>query len=378
MIVLTRRRFLGAFGAGAGAGGDLGRGLPAHAGGRLRGAAAAEPALPALAVHARRRLGRSVRRRRRALDAAGPRAARAGRRHAARGGRGQLGGRRRRAIRARGRARHRRRRPRSRATRSTSRSTGCGRTAGTGTASAPATPAEPGRPHPHGAAGATPTPDQLRFAFASCQHYEQGCSPPTSTWPQDDLDLVFHLGDYIYEYAPPAEPRSARIAGAEIDDARRLPRTATPSTGPTRLCRRCTPRCPWFVTWDDHEVDNNYANDALARRRGRPGRAVPARGGPPPTRRTTSTCRCGAVAARAARDMQLYRKASLRPAGRVPRARHAPVPHRPAERRRRRPALRRRALAPAEHAARRAAAALAARRGLRSLAGHAGTCWRSR
>ena len=19
--------------------------------------------------------------------------------------------------------------------------------------------------------------------------------------------------------------------------------------------------CPWFVTWDDHEFDNNYAND---------------------------------------------------------------------------------------------------------------------
>ena len=32
-------------------------------------------------------------------------------------------------------------------------------------------------------------------------------------------------------------------------------------TGPTRTCRPRTPACPWIVTWDDHEVQNDYAND---------------------------------------------------------------------------------------------------------------------
>ena len=41
----------------------------------------------------------------------------------------------------------------------------------------------------------------LRFAFASCQHYEQGYFTAYQHLVRDDLDLVFHLGDYIYEYA---------------------------------------------------------------------------------------------------------------------------------------------------------------------------------
>lgn len=46
----------------------------------------------------------------------------------------------------------------------------------------------------------TAMPDQLKFAFASCQNYEQGLFTAYEQMAQDDLDLVFHLGDYIYEY----------------------------------------------------------------------------------------------------------------------------------------------------------------------------------
>ena len=46
---------------------------------------------------------------------------------------------------------------------------------------------------------ANSTPDQLRFAFASCQHYEAGYYTAYKHMAEDELDLVFHLGDYIYE-----------------------------------------------------------------------------------------------------------------------------------------------------------------------------------
>ncbi len=43
------------------------------------------------------------------------------------------------------------------------------------------------------------SPKKLRFAFASCQNYEQGLYTAYEQMAKDDLDLVFHLGDYIYE-----------------------------------------------------------------------------------------------------------------------------------------------------------------------------------
>ena len=44
-------------------------------------------------------------------------------------------------------------------------------------------------------------PDRLKFAFTSCQHYESGYFNGYPHMQQEDLDLVIHLGDYIYEYA---------------------------------------------------------------------------------------------------------------------------------------------------------------------------------
>ena len=40
-------------------------------------------------------------------------------------------------------------------------------------------------------------PDRLRFAFASCQHYEQGYFTAYRPMVADDLDMVVFLGDYI-------------------------------------------------------------------------------------------------------------------------------------------------------------------------------------
>jgi alkaline phosphatase D len=110
------------------------------------------------------------------------------------------------------------------------------------------------------------TPDKLTFAFASCQHFEQGYYTAYSQMLKDTPDLVFHLGDYIYEYPhnPKAKaklvrkhtgPKDRKIK--TLNDYRE--RHAQYRSDP--YLNKMHAACPWFVTWDDHEFDNNYAND---------------------------------------------------------------------------------------------------------------------
>jgi alkaline phosphatase D len=102
-------------------------------------------------------------------------------------------------------------------------------------------------------------PERFRFAFASCQHYEAGHYAAYRHMAEQDLDLVMHLGDYIYE-GPGKEGGVRRHVGAEIhslDDYRI--RHALYRSDP--LLHGMHGACPWMVTWDDHECDNNYANE---------------------------------------------------------------------------------------------------------------------
>jgi alkaline phosphatase D len=107
-------------------------------------------------------------------------------------------------------------------------------------------------------------PERLRFAFASCQHWETGLFTAYDRMAQDDLDLVFHLGDYIYEGAgrdglvrKHAAPKLMSLADYRIRHAQYR---SDPSLHGMHA------RCPWFVTWDDHEVENNYASGISARK----------------------------------------------------------------------------------------------------------------
>ncbi|MBP6775097.1 MAG: alkaline phosphatase D family protein [Gemmatimonadaceae bacterium] len=98
----------------------------------------------------------------------------------------------------------------------------------------------------------------LRMAVASCQRWDQGLFTAYEHMAREELDLVAHLGDYIYEYSSPANA-IRKHQGLEIrtlDDYRR--RYAQYKTDPA--LQAAHQRAPWVVTWDDHEVDNNYAN----------------------------------------------------------------------------------------------------------------------
>lgn len=101
---------------------------------------------------------------------------------------------------------------------------------------------------------------RLRFAFASCQHFEHGYYNAYKHMVADDLDLVVFLGDYIYEsslrrnqvrtHARTAEPITLEEYRGRYAQYR--------SDGDLQAAHRTF---PWIVTWDDHEVDNDYAND---------------------------------------------------------------------------------------------------------------------
>lgn len=99
--------------------------------------------------------------------------------------------------------------------------------------------------------------ERLRFAFASCQKYETGHYTAYEHMAREDLDLVVHLGDYIYEKGD--GKNAVRPHGTpeifSLDDYRA--RYAVYKSDPHLQAAHAL--APWIVAWDDHEVSNNYA-----------------------------------------------------------------------------------------------------------------------
>ena len=103
----------------------------------------------------------------------------------------------------------------------------------------------------------------MTFAFASCQQYEHGYFTAYRRMAEEDLDLVVHLGDYIYEYGPGEDVTSGGNVRAhdrrvstlgDFRDRYALYRT-------DEDLKAAHAAFPWIVTWDDHEVENNYAGE---------------------------------------------------------------------------------------------------------------------
>ncbi len=102
-------------------------------------------------------------------------------------------------------------------------------------------------------------PDKLRFALASCQQYEQGYFGAYRAIAADDLDLVAFVGDYIYESSWGRDHVRKHSAGEPhtLDDYRA--RYALYKGDPDLQAAHAS--CAWLFTWDDHEVENDYAAD---------------------------------------------------------------------------------------------------------------------
>ncbi|MEM9310098.1 MAG: alkaline phosphatase D family protein [Pseudomonadota bacterium] len=108
----------------------------------------------------------------------------------------------------------------------------------------------------------------VRFAVAGCQNYEEGYYTAHRYLAAEEPDFVYFSGDYIYEYRGnrfrnywdgPMETVRQHF-GQEIytlEDYRR--RYAQYKMDPDLQAAHAI--APWFVTWDDHEIDNNWAAD---------------------------------------------------------------------------------------------------------------------
>jgi len=125
-----------------------------------------------------------------------------------------------------------------------------------------------GEQSPIGRARTTPSPadrlDRLRFAFASCSNWQLGYFSAYRHMVEEQPDLVIFLGDYIYESTIAATSAAAvRIVRPHdgptaTDLAGYRNRYALYRTDPDLKALHAAAPC--LVTWDDHEVENDYAN----------------------------------------------------------------------------------------------------------------------
>jgi alkaline phosphatase D len=129
-------------------------------------------------------------------------------------------------------------------------------------------------------------PRKLRFAFCSCAEYENAFHYAYEFMAREDPrpQFIVHLGDYIYEqsydqfyrrdYSDPARegckaPQYNRARWLRYDRVGKI-RTLSQYRrryGEYKLDRHLQfahRQCPFIVTWDDHEVDNDYAGAVSA------------------------------------------------------------------------------------------------------------------
>ncbi|MFK0168128.1 alkaline phosphatase D family protein [Streptomyces sp. NPDC090306] len=102
------------------------------------------------------------------------------------------------------------------------------------------------------------TGGSLRVALASCQNWQQGYFTAYQDMLAQDPDVVLFVGDYIYESAPSATAvRRHEGSDEPYTLTQYRNRYAQYRTDPH--LRAMHARAPWVVTFDDHEVDNDFA-----------------------------------------------------------------------------------------------------------------------
>jgi alkaline phosphatase D len=104
------------------------------------------------------------------------------------------------------------------------------------------------------------TAKSLAFAIATCQDWPSGYFTPYRDMVNNDLDLVLHLGDYTYEYQIGSgnrelPPEAFRAETVDLRTYRN--RHALYKLDPDLQAAHA--KFPFAVTWDDHEVANDYS-----------------------------------------------------------------------------------------------------------------------
>ncbi|GAB3998877.1 alkaline phosphatase PhoD [Glycomyces albus] len=107
-------------------------------------------------------------------------------------------------------------------------------------------------------------PESLTMAFASCAQYEHGYFNAYRALAESNPDLVLHLGDYQYEHkkntyvSPDGNVRDHD--GPETETLANYRQRHAQYKADEDL-QAAHAVAPWLVVWDDHEVDNNWADE---------------------------------------------------------------------------------------------------------------------
>ncbi|WJZ03804.1 alkaline phosphatase D family protein [Corynebacterium freiburgense] len=124
-----------------------------------------------------------------------------------------------------------------------------------------------GQRSPVGRTKTAPSEDQavshLRFAFFSCANWEAGYYAAYRDMAQrQDIDYALCLGDYLYEYATGEYPGKDTVIRPHVPPNELLSladyraRYGVQRTDADLQAAHAA--CPWIVTWDDHEVADNF------------------------------------------------------------------------------------------------------------------------
>ena len=115
------------------------------------------------------------------------------------------------------------------------------------------TAAEPGAPV-----------DRLRFGVCGCSHFETGFFTGYRRIAEENFDFVIHTGDYIYEGRADGGRSDGRVRQHTGDEIFTLVdyrnRYALYKSDPDLMAAHRS--APFIVSFDDHEVENNYAGEA--------------------------------------------------------------------------------------------------------------------
>jgi alkaline phosphatase D len=122
---------------------------------------------------------------------------------------------------------------------------------------------------PVGRTRTAPAPDaslaSLSFAAACCQHWMYGNWAAYRRMLEENIDFVLHLGDYIYE-SPSSSPAAVKQKVRDVPFD--VPKTLSDyrrvhgfyKTDPAIQAVHAA--FPWIMTWDDHEVENDYTGSS--------------------------------------------------------------------------------------------------------------------
>ncbi|GAA4037332.1 alkaline phosphatase D family protein [Allokutzneria multivorans] len=163
---------------------------------------------------------------------------------------------------------------------------------------------------------------KVRFASANCQAFHDGFYAAHRGIAGEDLDFVVHLGDYIYEHGQVGGQHVRDHEGPEVFTLADYRRRHALYKGDPSL-RAMHAAHPVYLTWDDHEVANDYsgttANEPFRKRRAAAYQAyyehMPLRDGSGP--QIYQTRRWGDLLELDVLDLRQYRSAQNLPDGTI-------------------------------------------------------------